>query len=188
VVGRLIYLLNVSLDGYVETPDHSLDWTIVDDELHYWFNDQMRELDASLYGRRLYELMAAYWPTGESDPDATPAMREFAAIWKRMPKIVFSSTLKKVDWNSRLVRGNVGDELAQLKREFDGDLDVGGATLAASFIRAGLVDEFRLVIHPVAIGSGTPFFPAVASPIRLALLETHRFTSGVLYARYVPLP
>src|SRR5688500_5019667 len=130
--------------------------------------------------------MAAYWPTGESNPNSTPAMREFARIWLQTPKIVFSSTLKSVDWNSRLARGGLADELAQLRREFDGDMNVGGATLAAAFIRAGLVDEYRLVIHPVAIGAGTPFFPALGSPLRLSLVETHRFSSGVLYARYVP--
>lgn len=178
-------MLNVSLDGYVEAPDHSLAWATVDEELHYWFNDRTRELDASLYGRGLYETMAGYWPTGDSDPDATPAMREFAGIWMRMPKIVFSSTLRTVDWNSRLARGAIADELAQLRREFHGDLDVGGATLAASFIRAGLVDEFRLLVHPVAIGSGTPFFPKLDSPLSLELAETHRFASGVVYLRYL---
>jgi dihydrofolate reductase len=183
---RLTYLLNVSLDGFVETPDHSLDWAVVDAELHSWFNDRQREVEASLYGRRLYETMAAYWPTGESNPDSTPEMREFARLWLETPKIVFSSTLREVDWNSRLVRGDVASEWARLRTEFHGDVDVGGATLAASFIRAGLVDEYRLVIHPVAIGAGTPFFPKFDSPLRLHLAETHQFASGVLYARYVP--
>jgi dihydrofolate reductase len=183
-VGRLIYMLNVSLDGFVETPDHSLDWTTVDDELHSWFNDRMRELEASLYGRRLYELMAGYWPTAESDPSATQTMLEFARIWRAMPKIVFSSTLEAVDWNSRLVRGDVVEELSRLRSEFDGDLDVGGATLAASFIRRGLVDEYRLVVHPVVLGAGTPFFPALDTPIQLRLKETHRFASGVVYLGY----
>ena len=113
-MGKLIYSMNVSLDGYVETPGHSLEWANVDEELHGWFNDRAREVDASLYGRRMYELMAGYWPTAESDASATPAMLEFARIWKPMPKVVFSSTLSTVDWNSRLVRGPVEDELARL--------------------------------------------------------------------------
>jgi dihydrofolate reductase len=183
-VGKLIYMLNVSLDGYVETPDHSLDWTIVDDELHAWFNDQTRQLDASLYGRGLYELMAAYWPTAESDPSTTETEREFGRLWNAMPKIVFSSTLESVEWNSRLVRGDVGEELARLRTEFDGDLDVGGATLASAFIRRGLVDEYRLVVHPVVLGAGTPFWPRLDAPIRLRLTETRRFESGVLYLGY----
>jgi dihydrofolate reductase len=183
-MGKLIYSMNVSLDGYVETPDHSLDWANVDEELHSWFNDQAREMDASLYGRRMYELMAAYWPTAESDPSATETMLEFARIWKPLPKVVFSSTLTSVDWNSRLASGDVGDELARLRTEFDGDFDVGGPTLASAFIRHGLVDEYRLVVHPVVLGSGTPFFPKLESPIRLRLTETRRFDSGVIYLGY----
>ena len=183
-MGKLIYSMNVSLDGYVETPEHSLDWANVDEELHSWFNDRAREVDASLYGRRMYELMAGYWPTAESDPSATEVEREFARIWKPMPKIVFSSTLTTVDWNSRLVRGDVGDELAQLRTEFDGDLDVGGATLAAEFIRRGLVEEYRLLVHPVVLGAGTPFFPELESPIHLQLTETATFDSGVIYLGY----
>jgi dihydrofolate reductase len=183
-MGRLLYGMNVSLDGYIETPDHSLDWTTVDDELHGWFNDRFRTLDASLYGRRLYEVMSAYWPTGESDPSSTDVMREFARIWNSTPKIVFSSTLTEVAWNSRLVRGDVGEELARLRTEFDGDMEVGGATLAASFIRRGLVDLYQLIVHPVLLGAGTPFFPALESLIRLRLVETHRFASGVTYLGY----
>lgn len=183
-MGKLIYLLNVSLDGYVETPDHSPAWAVPDDELHTWFNDQTRGLDASLYGRRLYEVMAAHWPTGESDPSATEPMREFARIWNAMPKIVFSSTLESVEWNSRLVRGDVGEELARLRTEFDGDLAVAGATLASAFIRRGLVDEYRLVVHPVVLGAGTPFWPPLDEPIRLRLTETRTFESGVMYLRY----
>ncbi|MDQ2933390.1 MAG: dihydrofolate reductase family protein [Chloroflexota bacterium] len=183
-MGKLIYSMNVSLDGYVETPDHSLDWANVDEELHNWFNDRAREMDASLYGRRMYELMAAYWPTAEADESATEAMLEFARIWKPMPKVVFSSTLRTVDWNSRLVTSDIGDELARLRTEFDGDIDIGGPTLASAFIRRGLVDQYRLLVHPVILGAGTPFFPKLASPIRLQLAETRTFDSGVLYLGY----
>jgi dihydrofolate reductase len=183
-MGKLIYSLNVSLDGYVETPDHRLDWANVDDELHRWFNDRARELDASLYGRRMYELMAGYWPTADSDPSATAPIREFAQIWLATPRIVFSSTLEHVDWNSRLVRGDIEEELARLRQEFAGDMDVGGATLAASFIRRGLIDEYELLVHPVVLGSGTPFFPSLDSPIPLRLTETRVFGSGVTYIGY----
>ena len=148
-MGKLIYLLNVSLDGFVETPDHSLDWATVDDELHSWFNDYSRTLDAELYGRGLWETMSSHWPTAEADPSTTETEKEFARIWVGTPKIVFSSTLDSVEGNARLVRGDVGDELAKVRQEFGGDLGVGGATLASAFIRAGLVDEYRLVVHPV---------------------------------------
>ena len=183
-MGKLIYSLNVSLDGYIETPDHSLEWATIDDELHTWFNDQTRQLDASIYGRRMYELMNGYWPTAESEPSATEVEREFARIWKDLPKIVFSSTLKTVEGNSRLVRGDVGEELARLRAEFKGDLDVSGPTLASAFIRRGLVDEYRLVVHPVVLGAGTPFFPKLETPIRLRLIDTRTFASGVAYQAY----
>ncbi len=185
-MGKLIYGLNVSLDGFVETPEKSLDWAAVDDELHQWFNDRFRTLDASLYGRGIYELMSAHWPTAGDDPQATDVVREFSRIWLDTPKIVFSSTLENVDWNSRLVRGDIGDELVRLRQEFQGDMEVAGATLAGSFVRRGLIDEYHLVVHPVAIGSGTPFFPPTGSPIRLRLKETHVFSSGVTYLAYVP--
>lgn len=186
-MGRLIYGMNVSLDGYIETPDHSLDWTIVDEELHTWFNDRMRELDASIYGRRLYEVMSAHWPTYESDPAATDAMREFGRIWNATPRIVFSTTLDSVAWNSRLVRGDVGDELAHIRKEFQGDIEIGGATLASAFIRRDLIDEYQLIVHPVAIGAGTPYFPELETPLRLRLLEKSAFASGVVVLRYEPV-
>jgi dihydrofolate reductase len=185
-MGKLIYLMNVSLDGFVETPDHGLDWTVVDDELHGWFNDQTRALDASLYGRRLYELMADYWPTGDTDPAATDVEREFARIWKTMPKIVFSTSLDRVDHNSRLVQGDVGAVLEEVRREFPGDIDVGGPNLAGQFVRRGLVDEYQLVVHPVVLGAGKPFWPDLDAPLPLRLVETHSFTSGVELRSYVP--
>jgi dihydrofolate reductase len=185
-VGKLIYLMNVSLDGFVETTDHSLDWTIVDDELHTWFNDQTRAVEATLYGRRMYELMAAYWPTGEDDPSATDAMREYARIWNPMPKIVFSSSLEHVEHNARLVHGDVGTVLESLRHELDGDLDVSGPNLAGQFVRRGLVDKYQLVVHPVVLGAGTPFWPEIDAPLRLRLVESHAFTSGVELRSYVP--
>lgn len=183
-MGKLIYTLNVSLDGFVETPDHRLDWTTVDDELHTWFNGDLSEMDASLYGRRLYELMAGYWPTAGSDPEATDAMRDFGRIWLETPKIVFSTSLPAVDFNSRLVRGDVGDALARLRTEFQGDLEVGGPNLASQFIRAGLVDEYRLMVHPVVLGAGTPYFPQLETRIDLRLAETRTFDSGATLLRY----
>jgi dihydrofolate reductase len=183
-MGRLIYTLNVSLDGFIETPDHSLDWGVNDDELLTWFKDRARGLAASLYGRRLYEVMSAYWPTAHADPAATETMREFQRLWLGIPKIVFSSTLTSVDWNSRLVRGDVGDELALLRDEFDGDFEVGGPTLASAFIRRGLVDRYELVVHPVILGSGTPYLPPLDAPIRLRLTDTRTFASGVTYWGY----
>jgi dihydrofolate reductase len=183
-MGKLIYTLNVSLDGFVETTDHGLDWTAVDDELHAWFNDQARSLDAELYGRRIYELMAAYWPTAASDPAVTEPEREFARIWNAMPRIVFSTTRESVRPGCRLVAGDVADRLAEIRSEFPGDLGVAGATLASAFIERGLVDEYRLVVHPVILGAGRSFFPALMDGIGLRLLETRTFGSGVVYLGY----
>lgn len=183
-MGKLIYLLNTSLDGFVEGPDHSLDWTVIDDELHSFFNEQQRATAASLYGRGMWETMS-YWPTAESDPSATDVMKEYGRIWVDTPKIVFSSTLESVEGNARLVRGDPRVELEKVRREFSGDLEVSGATLASAFIRAGLVDEYRLVIHPVVIGDGTPFFPRdLEQPLQLRQIDSKRFGSGVMYLAY----
>jgi dihydrofolate reductase len=183
-MGKLIYSLNGSLDGYIETPDQSLEWATVDEDVHQWFNEQTRTLDASLYGRRMYEVLAGYWPTAEDDPAATEVTREFARLWNPMPKIVFSTSLDRVDHNARLVRGDVGDVLDALRTEFQGDLDVGGADLAGQFVRRGLVDEYQLMIHPVVLGAGTPFWPMLDGPLRLRLTETRRFASGVMLLSY----
>jgi dihydrofolate reductase len=184
LMGRLIYSMNVSLDGFVETSERSLDWSEVDEEILGWWNDRTREADAFLYGRGVYETMSAYWPTALADPSITPAVRTFAEIWNPKPKFVFSSTLDSVDWNSELIRGDVGDGLARIRAQYDGDLDLGGATVAAEFVRRGLVDEYRVVIHPVILGGGTPFFPPLEGRIRLRLKETKRFASGAAYLGY----
>lgn len=185
-MGKLIYLMNASVDGFVATTDRSLEWTQVDDELHTWFNDHARGMQASLYGRRLWELMSAHWPTGEDDPEATEPMREFARIWNRTPKIVFSRSLESVGYGARLVRGDVADIYADVRSEFDGDLEVGGPDLAGQFVRAGLVDEFRVVTHPVVLGSGIPFWPQLDAPMRLRQIDGRRFASGAELRSYVP--
>ena len=183
-MGKLIYTLNMSLDGFVETADHSLDWSVADDELLRWFTGRARGLAASLYGRRLYEVMSAYWPTAETDPAGNETSRAFGREWLRIPKIVFSSTLTSVDWNSRLVRGDVGEELARLREEFDGDFEVAGPTLASEFVRRGLVDRFEQVVHPVILGGGTPYLPHLDAPIRVRLTDERTFASGVTYRGY----
>ena len=185
-MSKLVYSLNVSLDGFAETTDHRLDWATVDDELHSWFNDQTRTMGASLYGRRMYELMAGYWPEADEDPAATDVERDFARIWKALPKIVFSRTLERAAHNARVVEGDVARVLEDARREFAGDLDIGGPNLAGQFVRRGLVDEFRLVVHPVVLGAGTPFWPALDVPLALRLVETRAFASGAEARTYVP--
>jgi dihydrofolate reductase len=156
----------------------------VDEELHAFFNDEARSMSTFLYGRRMYELMTDYWPTAETDPSATPTMVEFAHIWKDKPKVVFSRTLERVDWNSRLVRDDAAEEVARLKAQPGFDMDVGGPNTASTLMRLGLIDEYRLFVHPVILGAGTLFFPALDDRIGLKLVETRTFGSGVVYLRY----
>ncbi|HEY5034960.1 MAG TPA: dihydrofolate reductase family protein [Candidatus Dormibacteraeota bacterium] len=190
---KVIYSMMTSLDGFIErTPPADarpndptlLDWVIIDEELHSFANAEAREAGAFLYGRRLYENMAAFWPTAEALPDMPGYVFDFARIWKSKPKIVFSRTLDKVEWNSRLVKEDVAEEVERLKQEPGGYLTVGGANLASTLIDLGLIDEIRLIVHPVVIGSGTPFFPPVPNTMNLRLLETITFGSGVVYLRY----
>jgi dihydrofolate reductase len=185
-MGRVIYAMNVSLDGYINDAQGSLDWVGMDDEIHAWFNDRAREADAFVYGRRMWETMAAYWPDAETDADAVPVVLDFARIWNMKPKIVISSTLPAVAHDARLARADAGEVISALREEFPGDLDVGGAILAGELIRRGLVDEYRLVVHPVILGAGTPFFPRLPAPISLELRETRRFASGATLAVYRP--
>lgn len=183
-MGRLIYGFNVSVDGYIADAQGGIDWSAPDDELHRYWNDVERETALSFYGRRLYELMAAYWPTAADDPDATPITVDYARIWCAMPKVVFSTTLESVDWNSRLERGDPVGVVTKMKAETDGYLEIAGATLASPVVRAGLVDEFRLVIAPTAVGGGTPFLPTLPSWIPLRLLENRTFPGGTVLLRY----
>lgn len=185
-MGKLIYSLNVSLDGFAASADGGLAWAVVDDELHGWFNEQTRQIQASLYGRRMYQLMAGYWPGAEDDPAATDVEREFSRIWRAMPKIVFSTSLDHVDHNARLVRGDVATILTEVRREFDGDIDIGGPDLAGQFVRRGLVDEYQLVVHPVVLGSGIPFWPELDRPLSLRLSDSRTFSSGAQLRSYVP--
>ena len=183
-VRKLVYSMMVSLDGFIETPERSLDWVVIDEELHRFANDAARATGAFLYGRRLYEVMAAYWPTPEARASDLSYIRDFARIWAETPKVVFSRTLDAVSWNSRLVRDDVRDEIVRLKQEPGDELAIGGPRLAGTALRLGLIDEYRPIVHPVVLGSGTPFLPPLESRINLRLLETHRFGSGVVYLRY----
>jgi dihydrofolate reductase len=183
-MGKLTYGMNVSVDGYVADANGDIDWSDPDDELHQYWNDREREIAVALYGRRLYELMSAFWPTADQDPEATPVTLDFARVWVAMPKVVFSQTLEKVDWNSRLERGDVVEVATRLKAETDGQLEVAGATLAAPLVQAGLVDEYRIVFHPAAVGGGKPFFPGLPSHIRLRLIENRAFPAGAVLLRY----
>lgn len=173
----------VSLDGYIARANGELDWAIIDEELHTFINDQQAEIDTCLYGRRLYEVMT-YWETADTDLSTPEYERDFARIWQRMNKVVFSHTLTDVQGNTRLVRNKISEEITRLKQQPGKDMEVGGATLAASFMELGLIDEYGLFVQPVILGGGIPFFPDSADTTNLQLVETHIFGSGVVYLRY----
>ena len=181
---EVIYSLMVSLDGYIESPQKSLDWVIVDEELHTYFNDQESNIDTHLYGRRMYEVMVAGWPTADQDPSAPQYIIDFARTWRAMPKVVFSTTLERVEWNARLVRENVAEEVKRLKAQPGKNMGLGGAGIAKTLMEHDLIDEYRLILQPVVLGGGTPMFPALDSPLNLRLVETRAFASGVVLLRY----
>jgi len=181
---KVILMMSVSLDGFIEGPDHDLGWHMVDDELHSHFNEQLRGMGAFLDGRVTYELMAGFWPTADADPSSTGPMVEFAAIWRDMPKFVFSRTMEGAGWNTTVVRHVVPEEIEALKARPGGDMVLGGADLAASFMRHDLIDEYRLYVHPVVIGRGKPLFPPGAARVVLGLAQTRTFGNGVVLLRY----
>jgi dihydrofolate reductase len=184
---RVIYMMNVSLDGFVEGPDGKFGWCRPDEEVHRFYNEAAREQGAFLYGRRMYETMAG-WQTMDQDRSLPDYVLEFARIWKSKPKIVFSTTLTSVGENHRLVKGDIEGELARLKEKPGGDLGVGGPGLASSLARLGLIDEYRMVVYPVVVGGGKPFFPRLDTVQKLRLLETRKFSRGEVYLRYAISP
>ncbi|MEV0386345.1 dihydrofolate reductase family protein [Nonomuraea sp. NPDC050643] len=181
---KLLYCMMVTLDGYVESPSGDIGWSGPDDEVHAFINDMARDIGGALYGRHLYENMSAYWPTADEQPGASAIEVDFARIWRETPKYVFSKTLTEVGWNSTLMTGDLKEEVTRLKEQDGGILEVGGATLAHSVVRLGLVDEFRIFIHPFVLGRGKPFFPELDSSFRTELLESRAFDSGIVYLRY----
>ncbi|MEO3765747.1 dihydrofolate reductase family protein [Streptomyces sp. B8F3] len=181
---KLIYGMNVSLDGYIAAPGDDIGWGVPSDELFQFWSDQLQATDLTLYGRKLWQTMSSHWPTGDQQPNATPAEIEFARRWRDMSKVVFSSTIDKVDWNARLVTGDVVAEITRLKAEDGGPMDIGGATLAGAAMRAGLIDEYVLATAPVLVGGGTPFFAALDGQVNLNLVETRTFPGGVVLTRY----
>ena len=180
----VVYAMSVSLDGYVAGPGGDISWSPPDQELHRFHNERVRATGAQLMGRRLYETMLP-WETGDL-ASAGPAEAEFAGIWQPLPKIVFSTTLERVEGSARLATRPLDEEIAALRETVDGDIAIGGASLASSAIAAGLVDEFHLFVCPVVLGAGTPYFPPLTRPLDLdlELAETRTFGSRVVFLRY----
>jgi dihydrofolate reductase len=178
------YSMGVSLDGYIVGPDGDFGWTAPDDDVFRFVTDEIREVGVHLLGRRLYETML-YWETADQDPSLGDSMLEWAAIWKPLPKVVFSTTLSAVQGNARLASGSLAEEIERLRAEpADGDIAIGGAALAAEAAALNLIDEYRARVYPVLVGGGVPFFPQHERRVDLALVETRTFSSSVVYLRY----
>jgi dihydrofolate reductase len=178
------FSMGVSLDGYTVGPGGDFGWTVPDEEVFRFWIDEIREVGVHLMGRRLYETML-YWETADQDPSLDDSELEWAALWKPLPKVVFSTTLSAVQGNARLASDGLAEEIGRLRAEPGvGDIAIGGATLAAEAGALGLIDEYRLMVHPVLVGGGIPFFPQRERRVDLELVETRTLSSRVVYLRY----
>jgi dihydrofolate reductase len=178
------YAMGVSLDGYIVGPDGDFDWTAPDEEVFAFVTEEIREVGVHVLGRRLYETML-YWETADQDPSLDDSMLAWAALWKSLPKVVFSTTLSAVQGNARLASGGLAEEIERLRVEpGEGNIAIGGAALAAEAAGLGLIDEYRARVYPVLVGGGIPFFPQRERRVDLELVETRTFSSRVVYLRY----
>ncbi|MEV6103616.1 dihydrofolate reductase family protein [Streptomyces sp. NPDC051940] len=178
------YSMNVSLDGYIVGPDGDFNWSEPDDDVFRFWIEEIRGVGVHVMGRRLYETML-YWETAAQDPGLDDAQREWISLWNPLPKVVFSRTLAAVQGSARLASGGLAEEIERLRAEpGEGEIAIGGATLAAEASALGLIDEYRTVVYPVLVGGGIPYFPRDERRVDLALVETRALTSQVAYLRY----
>ena len=182
-MGKLVYAMITSLDGFVADEDGNFDWAEPDAELHAYVNDLERPIGTALYGRRMYDIMK-FWETALEDPDESPIMRDYAEVWQATDKVVYSRTLDAVSsGRTRIERSFDPDAVRALKSASGADISIGGPELAAEALRAGLVDEIHLFAHPVVLGRGNPSLPADVR-LELELLDHRRFASGVVHLHY----
>lgn len=182
-MGKLIYGINTSLDGFTEDASGSFDWSEPDEDVHQFWNDMMRGIGTQLLGRRMYEMMAV-WETDPSFYEESAVLADFAAAWQDSDKLVYSTTLAEpVTTRTRIVQAFDADEVRALKEASSADLLVGGPEVAAHALRAGIVDEVLLVISPVVIGAGKPAFPTDLR-MDLELIDERRFGTGALHVAY----
>jgi dihydrofolate reductase len=182
-MAKLLYVMNASLDGYIADEDGNFDWGAPDEGYYSFINDLERPIGTYLYGRRLYELMAV-WETDPAAAAQSPGAGEFARIWQAADKIVYSRTLQAAATaRTRIERDFDPEAVRQLKAAAERDLTVGGPTLGAHAITAGLVDEYHLIVWPVVLGGGKPFLPDRVR-LRLELLDERRLGNGVVHLRY----
>ena len=184
-MGTVIYSMGYSLDGFITGPDGGFAWATPNEEFFRGALDEVRGLSAHLLGRRLYETMV-YWDDPANESAWNELEREFAVAWRAVPKIVFSRTLTEVRGaNTRLAVDPLEVELTRLRDDPGvGEIAIGGATLAADAVRAGLVDEYRGTVHPVLVGGGTPFFPPVSDEVALELVDSRVLGGTLVRSRY----
>ena len=183
--------MTTSLDGYFEGLNHDISWHKVDEEHNQFAIELLRGTDTILFGRRTYELFESFWPNAADDPRMSTSNLEIARLINNMSKIVFSRSLervqKKKNWkNVRLVHSLDPEEVARWKQQPGKDISVGGNDLAMSLVRNGLLDEFRIMVNPIALGSGTPLFRGLEEKMSLKLLNVRTFKSGNVLLCYHP--
>jgi dihydrofolate reductase len=182
-MAKLIYLMLASLDGYAADEGGGFGWAMPDEEVHRFVNDLTRPIGTHLYGRRMYEVMKA-WESDELIADGADVEREFAEIWRPAEKVVYSRSLRDVSTERTRIEHDFDPEaVRQLKRDAEGDLGVGGPTLAGEAFRAGLVDECHLFLAPVIVGGGLRALPDGVR-IDLELLGERRFGNGFVYVHH----
>ena len=178
------YSMSMSLDGYIVGPDGSFNWTAPDPDVFRFWIDEIRGVGVHLMGRRLYETML-YWETAEQEQSLDDAELEWTALWNPLPKVVFSTTLTGVQGTARLASGNLAEEIERLRAEpGEGEIAIGGATLAAEAAGLDLIDEYRTIVYPVLVGGGIPFFARRERRVNLELVETRTFNSKFVYLCY----
>ena len=186
---RKVILSNmVTLDGFFEGPNKELDWHIVDEEFNQYANDLLSNVDALLFGRVTYQLMADYWPAAATNPSTSKSDLEIADKMNNLPKIVFSKTLQEVKWNnSRLVKENIAEEISKMKQQPGKDMVIfGSGSIVSTFMQHGLIDEYRIIVNPVVLGNGKPLFKGINDKQNLKLLKTKVFGSGIVILFYEP--
>ena len=181
---RVTYSMNISLDGYIVGPDGGFEWSEPDPDVFRFWIDEIRGVGVHLLGRRLYETML-YWETAEREASLDAPELEWAALWNPLPKVVFSTTLSRVEGNARLATAGLAEEIERLRAEpGEGEIAIGGATLAAQAAELGLIDEYRAMVYPVLVGGGISYFPQHERRVDLELVETRTFSSKFVYLHY----
>lgn len=185
---KVIFLMHVSLDGFVAGPNGEMDWIVYNDDMAQYSHDLHATTDTAIYGRVTYQMMESYWPTVLDNPDSDPRDIPHARWLEDATKIVFSKTMKSSDWkNTVIIHDNIAEEINKIKAQPGKDLWLlGSPNLAQAFMQHGLIDEYRINVNPVALGSGKPLFGDADYKLNLKLLEARTFKGGVVALRYEP--